>query len=101
MGFNFQGSRQNTNNQQGSTTGTGQQQQDLGIMKSLSTMGTAAKRNLSQLANRFRSTNNETNQTTSNRAGGKGKNTEMTRLVDADDVSDFISTSVFIKLFCL
>lgn len=50
----------------------GQQQQqdnaDLGIMKALSSMGSAAKRNLTQLAQGFKSTGNTT---TTNSGGGR------------------------------
>jgi hypothetical protein len=58
---------------------------DLGIMKSLSSMGGAAKRNLSQLAERFSQSSRASNRT---RNGETGTAREFKPLVDnAGDVS--------------
>jgi len=67
---------------------------DMGILKGLSQMGEAAKRNLSQMAVRFSSKNNSSAVAPGGRAEGMGvvgrgsRDTERTRLVDAREDED-------------
>ncbi len=66
---------------------------DLGIMKSLSSMGSAARRNLVQLAQRFSQSNPQSNssQQMYHRSGELGTAGEFKPLVDGNDDDEEVS----------
>lgn len=75
--------------------GAGADSGDLGIVKSLSSMGSAARRNLVQLAQRFSQSNpSTTGQQTHHRTGELGTSNEFKPLVDGNDDDDEEETEV-------